>query len=329
MKRFAVFLAVALAACGGKGTAEVIDAAVDAKQSGGAPDARAADAKPGGTTPDAPVPIPDARPPDAAAAPDAGPIGGGDVTAYRVTDLALRDPHAFLDGCTDLTDGLLSVNGQIRSALAGDANRDGDLDLNIVLLMEPLDQGGSATTSGEVVFADCTAPAVTTSCTPGNGPRYAVTLHNQAAALCLGVALGTASPGTVYTDNYPAIAETAAGAGETCFASDPRTITVTFTGISITLQDAQIAAIYDGDPATGLVTGLLRGFISEADAEATTVPLPLIGNRQLSRLLWGGKDNDCDDPDFPAGDRDVGPDGFTSGFYFYLNFTAEQRPWSE
>jgi hypothetical protein len=85
----------------------------------------------------------------------------------------------------------------------------------------------------------------------------------------------------------------------------------------VTLHDAQIAAKFNADPATTLSNGLVRGFLSEADADATIIPPsnPLIGSQPLSSLLPGGSGN-CE----PHSDKDV--DGDTVGWWFYFNFTA-------
>jgi hypothetical protein len=50
-------------------------------------------------------------------------------------------------------------------------------------------------------------------------------------------------------------------------------------GIPIPLQDVQVGATYVGNPATQLTNGLMRGFISETDADNTILPasLPLVG----------------------------------------------------
>jgi hypothetical protein len=100
------------------------------------------------------------------------------------------------------------------------------------------------------------------------------------------------------------------------------TITIDLGGIPITLRDAQIAATYVGTPASNTTNGLLRGFISETEANATILPssLPLVGGQRLSSLLPGGMGN-CstrDDRDTNAGVR---------GWWFYLNFTAPLVPW--
>ena len=77
-----------------------------------------------------------------------------------------------------------------------------------------------------------------------------------------------------------------------------------------------------------MVNGLLRGFITEADANATIIPatFPLVGGHPLSLLLPGGDppgaDRNCagfDDRDTYQGVR---------GWWFYLNFPAVRVPWT-
>src|SRR6185503_19462381 len=107
-----------------------------------------------------------------------------------------------------------------------------------------------------------------------------------------------------------------------CFATDAQTIVLVLQGTSLTLYDARVGAQYSGDPATGLTTGLIRGFVTEEDAKVTIVPLQDLagGSRSLASLLRGG-DGNCKDPAPAKGDRDTDPNG-RSGWYFYLSFSA-------
>jgi cysteine-rich repeat protein len=248
-----------------------------------------------------------------------------EATAFRFTDMDLRDPHTFVDfiGCRDLTDTTFfgfSTNNELQTAIQTDDDGDGLLDLSPVVVFRPLDQAGTSTPM-DFLFADCTAPMSSTTCSkPAGAMVTSSTATNMSSGTCLGVIPGT---GSGYS---PAIATASAAGGASCFASDAETITIDISGILITLQDARIAARYSGSPATGLVNGIVRGFISEADADATVLPdsLPIVGGQPLSSLLPGGSGN-CASGD----DRDVGPDGSTVGWYFYLNFAATARPYSE
>jgi hypothetical protein len=257
-------------------------------------------------------PPPDAAPPPDVAAPDAPPI-----TAFRMTELALRDPHLLINDCRlDATDTFFGVNPLIAEALVTPDER-GLLELSPVLLFRPLRTGATVATEGELVFADCTAPPTTTCSATMLHGRHETTFQNQGAGECLGVVPGTASTGAVYAPGYPPIGVTRAGA-RPCFVSEPMSILLGTVDFRLPLVDARVAAVYDADAASGLVSGLLRGTLREADAEQVVVPF--LGG-SLNQYLWGGFGNTCPDP--VPGDRD-GP-----GWIFYFNFKATRVPYSE
>jgi len=93
-------------------------------------------------------------------------------------------------------------------------------------------------------------------------------------------------------------------------------------GIPVTLTSAQVAARYVGNPAMSMTNGLLRGFISEADANATIIPasFPIVGGRPLSSLLAGGT-NAC------PGHSDKDTNNGVVGWWFYMNFPATRTTW--
>jgi cysteine-rich repeat protein len=239
-------------------------------------------------------------------------------TAFRFSDLDLRDPHVWVSflTCNDVTDNSLagfSVNGQIQTQIQTDGNADGFLDLSPTLVFRPFSQT-AATMPVELHFATCTAPMSSTTCTATSGGMVVMgTATNQTTGTCLAPLPGTTRP---YT---PAIATPTAP----CFVSNAVTLTINIGGIPITLHDAQVAARYVGNPATSLSNGLLRGFISEADANATIIPasFPLVGGKPLSSLLAGGS-GAC--PSFSDKDTDNG----VVGWWFYLNFPATKVPWN-
>ncbi|MEM9488533.1 MAG: DUF4215 domain-containing protein [Myxococcota bacterium] len=236
-------------------------------------------------------------------------------TAFRIVALAFSDPHAFvnLGVCLDLTSEL---NGLISASFSADDNNDDILDLSLVAVFRPLAQS-APTVPMDIVFADCTAPAAGTTCSPPSGgpPTTTTAANNSDAGTCLGVVAGTARP--YKTPVTEAVAP--------CFASNSETLSLDLLDVVVELTDAQVAATYVGDPATGVTNGLMRGFISETAADAVILPddLPLVGGQPLSSLLPGGTGN-CDSGD----DRDVGPGGVT-GWWLYLNFVAERVSWSE
>lgn len=247
-------------------------------------------------------------------------------TAFRFTDLDLRDPHVYVSviTCNDATDvpvfGIFAVNTELSDAITldGDDPPDGNLDLNIALVFRPLDQASSATTPLEVHFGECTSASPTT-CTADPAPVMS-TATNMATG-CLGAIAGTLTP--MYTP------EIAAQNGP-CFVSDAETLTIDLSGIPVVLTDARVAGQYSGSPAGTVVNGLVRGFISEAAADATLLPadLPVVGGQPLSQQLPGGNPPGSGNTNC-AGHSDKDTNGGVPGWWFYLNFTAVAVNWSE
>ena len=245
--------------------------------------------------------------------PDAS-IPEGPVVAFRITDLDLRDPHAFvmIGACNDVTevqnDGFQE---DIEEDNGPDDEPDGFLDLSGLAVFRPLDQGHPDVNLEVVLGADCTAPIDSTSCTTGDASSITASGSNDASAACDVILADTT------TDGYD---PPPAPAPAPCFAAEAPEGVLEFGPFR--LSEVAGAATYDGDPATGLMNGLLRGFLSEEHADATTVDTAL-GEMVLSSLLPGGTDN-CADSD----DRDTDSGG-ASGWYVYLSFTAEEVPFTE
>ncbi len=245
-------------------------------------------------------------------------------TAFRMSDLDLRDPHVFVNflGCRDVTDTQLvgfSVNNSLQTSIQTDATMppDGKLDLSIAAVFRPLKQT-AGTTPVEAHFPSCTAPMATTTCSrnPASSPTINATATTQTAGTCLGALAGTTHP------YAPAITTPTATPAGACFAAPLGTFTINLGGIPITLRDTTFAATYVGNPAGSVANGLLRGFISETDADATIIPnsFPLVGGQPLSSLLPGGT-NAC--PSYSDKDTDAG----VVGWWFYLNFPAPKVTW--
>ncbi len=233
--------------------------------------------------------------------------GDGDATptAFRIDTLNLRDPHTFLNGSVDITG---SVDDAIADGITMDADTpaDGNLDLNLLVVHLPLAQG-APTTSMQVVFADCTAPATSTSCTkPASSMAMTVNATNNASGVCLEPAAGSTS------DFDPPVANTMGP----CFVAEPSTFDVALGSIILEMQDAQVAATYSGDPATSATGGLIKGFVTQATADAAIIPdsVPIVNGMAVSALL---RDED----------KDPGPGG-ADGWWFYLNFTATVVPYT-
>lgn len=243
--------------------------------------------------------------------------GGGTPTAFRLTDLDLLDPHAFamIGACNDVTDvqndGFeTDINEDNEGPDADDP--DGLLDLSGLAVFRPLDQAAENVNAEVLLGADCTAPIEGTTCTRGEASSIQTSGSNDSASAC-----DVVLPDTT-TDDYDPSPEPAPAP---CFAVAGPTGVLEF-GV-FELSEVAGAATYDGDPATGLVNGVLRGFLSEEHADAAMVDVPLLGEVPLSSLLPGGTDC-CADGD----DRDTDSDG-ASGWYVYLTFTAAQVPYSD
>ncbi len=244
-------------------------------------------------------------------------LGAPPPTAYRFTDLDLRDPHVFVNfvGCRDVTDTQLvgfSVNNELQTSIQQDGTEppDGFLDLSPTLVFRPF-SSTAATTPVELHFARCTA--TNTTCTPGADAPALATATNAAAGTCLAPLAGTTRP---YS---PAIA-TPAGP---CFSTNPiPAVTINLGGIPIRLSNVRLGGTYVG--TTGISNGLMMGFISEADANTTIIPasFPLVGGQPLSALLAGGS-GAC--PNY----SDKETVGGVVGWWFYLNFPAARVPWTD
>jgi hypothetical protein len=242
------------------------------------------------------------------------------VTAFRLTDLDLRDPHVYMNlpviGCRDVTDQLafgFSINNNLQTLIQTDGDGDGALDLSYLVIFDPLDQAGPG---GPIRFgeASCTAPMGSTVCGP-DGALVTLTSVNSSAGTCL-----TPLPGTLYGPYIPDVTSSIAP----CFASDPASLSMDIgIGVPVPLESARIGATYVGSPATNLVNGLIMGFLSEAVADQIILPPGGVGGDQpLSALFPGGTTN-CSTHD----DRDAGPGG--TGWWMYFNFVATQVPYDD
>jgi hypothetical protein len=249
----------------------------------------------------------DAAPADASADASLLPDGPPAVpTAFRVTSLQLLDPHLMAEdaGCADA-----DLTGFVNDLIAGtltDQDADNFLDFAPVMVFRPLQQG-QPSGPADFVVARCTAASPVT-CTVGADAPTPMVASNQATGSCLGPLDGT-------TGGYTPGVEATPGP---CFVTGERSLALTLSAIQVQLIHAQIAATYTGDPATGATSGLLRGFMTEAVAEATRID---ILDTSLAALLPGSSSNGCrSDRDAVDGER---------GWWFYLAFTAEAVAWTD
>jgi hypothetical protein len=237
----------------------------------------------------------------------------------------VRDPHFFADviifGCTDVTDmapaGNLGVNQQFNQAITTDTDADGFLDLSLMLLFrgDGIDQSDGG--GGDLDFANgqCAIPADNTVCDiRPNSDLNPATYTSQASGVC-----HEADPTHLSSAGYTPAPGVTNGP---CFHAGPADVVIVTENFDLPLGNAEIAGTYEGDPATGLVSGTLRGFLTTADAEATPLPKDLqmsTGAMNVAGLLPGGTDN-C------AGHDDTDEGG--TGWWFYVDFTAATAPWN-
>jgi cysteine-rich repeat protein len=259
-------------------------------------------------------------------------------TAFRFTDLDLRDPHitaglGFI--CFDVTDNPppiadFAVNRLIQTAMTSDADMDGLRDFAPVFVMDPL-RPSDPTTQVQVGVAECQFQGAQT-CTFGDDAPAQVTATNAASGTCMSWVPGTSHPEIPRNPGDPALPVYSPAIGTPsgpCFSSAAQTLSIVLAGIPITLTDARIASQYSGNPPSTTINGLLRGFLSEAQANTILLPadLPLVGGKPLSLVLPGGDPAGADRNCSNYSDKDT--HNGVVGWWFYLNFTAEVAPWSE
>lgn len=244
------------------------------------------------------------------------------VTAFRISELVLRDPHVFVNffnvSCLDLTDSTFagfSVNQELADAIGQDNDGDGFLDLSLLLLFRPL----AATASNlpvDYTSAACTAPVAGTTCSPDGSFPVAMTYDAFDVGTCLEPIPGSLRP------YDPAVAVPT----PPCFATFPKTVGIVLAGLVVPLVEARVAGAWIGDPPTSVFLGTLMGFLSEAVADSLVLPssIPLVGNQPLSSVLRGGTGN-CASGD----DRDELYPGGENGWWLYFNFQADEVPWIE
>jgi hypothetical protein len=240
----------------------------------------------------------------------------GPPDAFRIDTIELKDPHIFIGNCTDATS---IANLLIAPELNSDGDMDGNLDLNLLAIFRSLHQPPAAGGNVDITTADCTIPVGAETCSPDASSPFSASYTNQTSGTCL-----SPIPGTSGIDNMTPYTPAILTPGPICFASTPVDITFPFGFFDLDLQSVQAGATYVGNPATNFINGLLVGFLSEEDADATIVPasVPIIGGQPVSALLPGGTGNCA-----AHTAKDVGPMS-EPGWYFYINFTAHRVTWT-
>lgn len=248
------------------------------------------------------------------------PAAAQERQGFRVTNLEILDPHVFIDAfgtgsCNDITNppGLLglNVNGLVADFLvACDPVNEGSEEpcvhgFNLVAVFEPLIQTpgeggvlqecmfeGNPCTFTLGVIDSCTRDGSSVDC-EGELSNPSITTYSNAGPenICLDALPGTIGPNN--TGGYmPAIVPT----DGPCGVSGELELTLELGSdfvITIPLRGMELAAQYDGEPATGLLKGLARGFLSEEAADNIKLDLAeltdglLQATRSLGQLLPG------------------------------------------
>jgi hypothetical protein len=257
-----------------------------------------------------------------------------DKAVFRVSSLVLADPHIVMTGpaflrffcepplyCNDITNepfaadcaGLEMSFPPVNSSLMDSVT---SLELNLMLVFDPLDQGNGTGGQLTVREGDCLDAA---TCMPlADGTPQTVPYTSKTSGTCLAPLGGTAN-----WDGDPTTINTPSG---NCFVSEITTflliVAIGDEPLAIPLEDAQIAGTYVGDPATGIADGLAVGFLSQEQANATEVTVGGL-TINLGQDLLLSDDYECSDRGY-ASDLDV-HDGMP-GYWFYLNYTAALVP---
>ncbi len=220
---------------------------------------------------------------------------------YRINSIEIADPH-FYDPIVCIADITGMVNSQLNDGATMDTDNDGYLDLNLMLLFNPLDQAGAG---GDTEFAtgQCTVPLDDPFCNFGdNGSATPTTYTNGDGCL-------TPDPNHLDHGDIPQVP------GPCYTAGILETYTLSLGDFSLPLQMLEISATYDADPADNMLNGIMRGFLTEEDAMNTVLPedIEVVGGRPISDLLC--KDGEKDDLDG------------TSGWWMYVRFTMNAATW--
>ncbi len=241
--------------------------------------------------------------------------------AFRFDDLDVKDPHMFANviGCMDLTDldlfGRKGVNPLLQENISADADDDDDdfLDLSMAHVFLPLNQTPGESTPSYLVLPDCTSP---NSCVlPSGGQKTEGDATNQSSGKCVSIEPGSLQNGT------NGVVEPTGSAGNACYVADVDAVTLSLGGINIILESAEIGGEWVGLPATQIRDGMLKGFMTEQNADATIIPEGLTGidsvdGEPVSSLLRGGT-NSC-----KGGTSDKDMLNGVPGWWFYLKFSA-------
>jgi hypothetical protein len=225
-----------------------------------------------------------------------GPPPGGQ-RSFRFNSIALTDPSGGFPSACNNPD---QVNGLLAPALTSDMDGNGFLDMAFVLNFPELDQGDGAMGDIEFANAQCDVPDGATCALLEGSPLYPSTYSVMLAGTCLEPDQANITPGSP---------EPPGSTTGPCFVTGAVDAVVMTSSVSIPLADAMIAARFVGEPAGNLVEGTIIGFLSQADAQATVVEVPVLGPTPLGDLLC---DEHLDD----------------GGWWMHMSFTGITTDWT-
>ncbi|MCA9608572.1 MAG: hypothetical protein KC619_23375, partial [Myxococcales bacterium] len=241
------------------------------------------------------------------------------LTAYRVTSLSLMDPHFYTVLGTSCNDITTTVNTLLVSTVD-------DYSLNAAGLFQPLDIA-RATNPIEIHFgASCGPSTPRDACGPSPGATViSTTANNMLPATSVCMRADPAHLNTAYTSPINV-------ASGPCFVTDPQTFVVNLGAAILTLSSAQMAGTFVGGASpTRVVNGIIRGFLSETEAQLVTFDpmIPIVGGDTVYQHLaaGGAPGSACESiSGFTTDDRDTVAG--EAGYWFYLNFEAERVDWT-
>ena len=236
--------------------------------------------------------------------------------ATRISTINLVDPHPYVD-YVFCVDGTNYLNNTINDSMNNDGDGDGFIDDSVItqFYTDQPDYITGRDLIASVIDSDCPYPLHSAACEPevGASPTFISTVPSQIND-CLNAIPGTESP----AGYSPPINTISAP----CYVSEPQNFTLNLlNGATLPLSGYQQAEKYEG--GLTMSPGLIRGFVSQADAEAFNFTVHVNGNPlnlTLAEIL-PGHPNNCKTP--TLNDMDLGPDGITQGWWLYFNITSE------
>jgi len=270
--------------------------------------------------------------------------------AFRITQLGLVSPRIVtappLTSCQDITQNSPSVLGNsigpsvnsFYSEAIGPVSSGGTYSLHMLPLLSPLDPG--TPTSQLILHLDaaCQEGSPLDSCDPGSSPLiFTESATNLTDGTCFTPVLADVNTRAGTPVAYSPTANTV---GAPCFHSEQGELLLDVYGLAVPLHHAHMAATYTGSPADGLVSGVITGFLPQLVAADLVFAEsdPILGGQPLYSTLQAGNRTVLDSmgASIPDGcnlgggthedDADVFDD--VTGFWFFLNFTAEQVNWT-